>query len=187
VHEGLQHILSVDRIHKHYELLEGEQIIKPLPVNDASFPLSFALTDAGLVTISVLDTSSVPEMLRTRMNIVLGEKSGAFVKVVSLIRALKMEPFIGLSFRTDNFTDSPFELHFNETSYLDRVQTLTAYNHATDPHPIKGKYFQTSWFTSCSAKELAARGPIVRACQTYNCFSTCNDGHHSKHYSSDDL
>lgn len=158
-----------------------KQIIRPQPVNDASFPLSFALTDAGLVTISVLDTASVPEMLRTRLNIVLGEKSGAFVKVVSLIRALKMEPFIGLSFRTDNFTDSPFELHFNETSYLDRVQTLTAYNHATDP--IQGRHFQTSWFTSCSAEELGARGPIVRACQVYNCRSTCTDGHHSDHYS----
>jgi hypothetical protein len=192
VHEGLQHILSVDRIHKHYDLLDGElptysamegdfkkQIIRPLPVNDTAFPLSFALTDGGLVTISVLEAASVPEVLRTRMSTVLGEKSGAFVKVVSLIRALKMEPFIGLSFRTDNFTDSPFELHFNEKSYIDRVQTLTAYNRATDP--IEGKHFLTSWFTSCAAEELAARGPIVRACQSSHCHATCSDGHHSSH------
>jgi hypothetical protein len=195
--EGLQHTLSVDRLHKHYDLLDGELptytavngdfkklVIKPLPVNSASFPLCFAVADAGLVATSVLDTACVPEVLRSRMHAILGDKSDSFVKVVRLIQSLHMEAYIGLSFRIDNFTERPTELHYDEISYLNRVQTLTACERISDP--IAGRYVHTSWFTSCSREGLTANGPIVRGCQKWGCHNTCNDGHHGSHsYTSD--
>lgn len=192
--EGLQHILSVDRIHKHYDLLQGELptysavggdfkklIIRPLPWDSSSFPLSFAITPIGLVTTSMLDAASAQKILRSRMDTILGDKSDSFVKIVTLIRSLHIEPFIGLSFRIDNFSDAAPDVRYNEVSYKNRMQTLTAHDHITEP--IMGKYSVTSWYTSGTVESLAVTTPIGRSCRRI-CHIT-QDRHFANHYPDD--
>lgn len=162
---GLQDVFYVDRIHKHYDLNEnelptllprvGDEFLRraPVAITANSFPMAFAVNDSGLLVVTcVMDKDHVPAVALKHWDVLLAN-TGGLQKVINTILALKMERFIGLSFRVErHFGVDISTQHMHEETLDDNMQLLLV-----RPGRVFGpdeELVVTAWLTDAEASEI---------------------------------
>lgn len=141
---GLEKIIAVDRQHKHFDMpsdgilplytrINSGFLIQSRIIPSDAFPFSFGCFEGQLVVTSAIEPSSVPVLLKNNLSTLIANPQ-SFEMVVKSITDMKMQKYIGLSFRLDEALDAADGNHYlNEKTFSDGSQLVEVCQGATPP------------------------------------------------------
>ena len=173
----LQDLLSIDRLHKHFELSEGEMVVfnkDPAKVTGllvsvqeipaGAIPVSFGYLRGKLLITSVMHPDCVPHFSKVQaMFAELQNRAEIFHELLQFLQVSSFDNLIGFSLRLDKILSvESNKYHLMESTYTDRTQSIALVEGEVPPQQ---NVAITGWSTDGFHQEL--RGPSMRACSRY--------------------